>query len=129
MIAGVIDAAAAAPVTAGVGTGEVLRVVVSLAVVLALVVGVGWLTRRMQGRVGPAGRRLRCVESLAVGNKQRVLLIQVGTQQLLVGSSGGGLKTLHVLAEPVEPVQRSTPVPPDLGTSFRTVLAQFGKRT
>ncbi|HEU0276375.1 MAG TPA: flagellar biosynthetic protein FliO [Rhodanobacteraceae bacterium] len=127
MIAGVIDAAAAAPMATGVGLGEVLRVVVSLAAVLALVIGVGWLTRRAQGRVGPAGRRLRCIESLTVGNKQRVLLIQVGTQQVLVGASAGGLTTLEVLAEPVAPAPRPTAVAPDLRTSFRAVLAQFGK--
>lgn len=117
-------AASAAPATTNLGgTGEFLRVVLSLVAVVAMILAVGWLTRRMQVRVRPGGQRLRCVEALAVGAKERVLLLQVGDRQLLVGSSSTGLRTLLVLDEALPPPK------PVTGTSgvqgFRDVLERW----
>ncbi|HEX5353503.1 MAG TPA: flagellar biosynthetic protein FliO [Rhodanobacteraceae bacterium] len=120
-------AAGAAPAAATMGSaGEFVRVVLSLIAVVVMILAVGWLTRRMQTRVRPGGQRVRCVESLAVGVKERVLLLEVGDRQLLVGASPTGLRTLLVLDE-------SLPAPsPPAGIavtprSFREVLERWRK--
>jgi len=120
-------ASAAAPAAATSGSfGELLRVVLSLIAVVVMILAVGWLTRRMQARVRPGGQRVRCLETLAVGVKEKVLLLEVGERQLLVGASPAGLRTLMVLDERLPP-------PPQASTSaipanFRDVLAQWRKR-
>ena len=116
----------AAPVAApAVDSGaEMVRVLVSLLGVVALIFFVGWLSRRAQARVRPGGRRIRVIESMPVGIKDRVMLIEVGGKQLLVGASpAGGLRTLHVLDNPVA----DDVVPPQAPTirGFRDVLAQW----
>lgn len=92
--------AALAPVAlpaadANVG-GELLRVLLSLVAVVALIFVAGWLSRRMQARSRPGGRRIRCVESMAVGTRDRVLLLDADGKRLLVGVGPGGMRTLHV---------------------------------
>ena len=86
--------------------GELLRVLLSLAAVVALIFVAGWLSRRMQVRSRPAGRRIRCVEAMAVGARDRVLLLDADGKRLLVGVGPGGLRPLHVYegAAPAEPV-------------------------
>lgn len=113
---------AAAPATAGASlAGELLRVVLSLAGVVVLILAAGWLTRRLQQGVRPGTRRLRCVESLNVGVKERVLLVQVGERQLLLGVAPGRVSTLHVLEAPLpEPSAAATPAP-----GFAHLLAQL----
>lgn len=103
---------------------ELVRVLVSLLGVVALIFFVGWLSRRAQARVRPGGRKIRVIESMPVGIKDRVMLIEVGGKQLLVGASpAGGLRTLHVLDTPVV----DDVVPPQAPTirGFRDVLAQW----
>lgn len=133
MIAGLLNttpaalASAAAPGAATSGSfGELLRVVLSLIAVVVMILAVGWLTRRMQARVRPGGQRVRCLETLAVGVKEKVLLLEVGERQLLVGASPSGLRTLLVLDEALPPPK------PQAGTaaaagSFRDILAQWRK--
>lgn len=41
---------------------------------------------------------------VSVGNRERVALIEVGDQQLLVGVCPAQINTLHVFAEPVLPL-------------------------
>lgn len=116
----------AAPVApAPVDTGaDVVRVLVSLLGVVALIFFVGWMARRAQARVSPGGRKIRVIESMPVGIKEKVMLIEVGGTQLLVGASPtGGLRTLHVLATAVQD-DPGAAAPPAL-RGFRDVLAQW----
>lgn len=120
-------APAAASTTASAGSaGELVRVVLSLAAVVAMILVVGWLTRRMQSRVRPGGQRVRCVETLAVGMKERVLLLEVGDRQLLVGASPAGLRTLLLLDKPL-PEPKTPLTTPFTAGSFRDVLAHWRK--
>ncbi|WP_240151399.1 flagellar biosynthetic protein FliO [Luteibacter jiangsuensis] len=103
---------------------ELFRVLVSLLGVVALIFFVGWLSRRAQARVRPGGRKIRVVESMPVGIKEKIMLLEVGGTQLLVGASPtGGLRTLHVLDTPVKD-DPTAPAQPTIG-GFRDVLSQW----
>jgi flagellar protein FliO/FliZ len=126
-IAAPLVAATTAPAGAGAGSfGELLRVVLSLIAVVVMILAVGWLTRRMQARVRPGGQRVRCLETLAVGVKEKVLLLEVGERQLLVGASPAGLRTLLVLDEALPPPKPQASLPISAG-NFRDILAQWRK--
>jgi flagellar protein FliO/FliZ len=117
----------AAPVAApAVDSGaELLRVLVSLLGVVALIFFVGWLSRRAQARVRPGGRKIRVIESMPVGIKEKIMLLEVGGTQLLVGASPtGGLRTLHVLDTPVQD-DPSAPSQVPAMRGLRDVLSQW----
>ncbi|BFI97071.1 MAG: hypothetical protein RSP_25810 [Rhodanobacter sp.] len=109
--------APAAVPAAGIDVGgELLRVLLSLVAVVALIFAAGWLSRRLQARSRPGGRRIRCIEAMAVGARDRVLLIEADGKRLLVGVGQGGMRTLHVYegAAPVAEDPPSLPTVPDL---------------
>jgi flagellar protein FliO/FliZ len=116
---------AAPAVAPAVDSGaEMVRVLVSLLGVVALIFFVGWMGRRAQSRVRPGGRKIRVIESMPVGIKEKVMLLEVGGTQILVGASPtGGLRTLHVLDTPVQDDASTTVAPAARG--FRDVLAQW----
>ena len=80
------------------------QLVGSLLVVLGLIVVLGWLSRRLH-RLAPGTRQraLRLVDALPVGARERIVLVEVGGQQLLVGLAPGRVQTLHVLDTPIVP--------------------------
>lgn len=104
--------------------GELLRVLLSLAGIVVLIFGAGWVGRRLQGRQFAGGRRLRCLETLPVGSRERVLLLEVEGQRVLVGVGAGGVRTLHVY-ECVEPVAAVEAAPPP---SFSELLGRWRRR-
>ncbi|MDN3518289.1 flagellar biosynthetic protein FliO [Aquisalimonas lutea] len=79
-----------------------IRLVVGLVVVLVLIVALGWVMRRMGKFSSPASGRLRVLGGVSVGTRERIVLVQVGEQQLLVGVAPGRVQTLHVLDKPLE---------------------------
>lgn len=102
------------------GVGNLFSVVMSLAVVLAVVFAVAWFLRRLQGFTSPRGQMMRVVAQMPVTHRERILLVEVGREQLVVGVGPGGMRTLHVLEERLEPEAPS----PSNGVSFRERLLE-----
>lgn len=79
----------ATPVGIGSGTVsgmDIVRVFGGLIVVLAVLLGGLWLLKRFGARgLSAQSRSLRVISSLPVGNRARLLLVQVQEAQLLIG--------------------------------------------
>ena len=125
-------AQAAARVEAGVDPDALLRLTLALGVVLAVIIGLAWLLRRMARFNRSVNGQLRILGGLAVGNRERIVLVQVGKAQLLVGVAPGRVQTLHVLDEPVETPQSASVGEDGRSVSFakrlRAMLDEHGKR-
>jgi flagellar protein FliO/FliZ len=83
------------------GIASLGQVTLALGLVLALIFVAAWLMRRLRGFGKTGTGTLDIVADLAVGQKERAVLIRVGTQQVLIGVAPGRVTTLHVLTEPV----------------------------
>jgi flagellar protein FliO/FliZ len=103
--------AAAPAVSSGVG-GQLTQLVFGLLLVLGLIFLLAWLLRRVQ-QAGPAGKGqvIDIVGSRALGPRDRLMLVQVGNEQILLGLSPGSITALHVLKEPVQvpSAEKATP--------------------
>ncbi|MFK3771159.1 flagellar biosynthetic protein FliO [Pseudomonas sp. NPDC089406] len=94
-------AAAAAPAPGGLGA-QLAQTVLGLLVVVGLIFVLAWLLRRMQGSAQRGAPVIEIVGTRAIGPRDRLLLVQVGKEQILIGHTPGSIEALHVLAEPVE---------------------------
>ena len=118
---------AAAPAAASSdfnAASELVRVVLSLLGIIGLILAAGWLTRRMQRRHGVDGRRIRCVESFAVGTRDRLLLLDADGKRLLIGMGPSGMQTLHVYDGTPEPVAVEPPAASPM-PAFGDLLARW----
>ena len=95
-------AADAAPPGPVVGAGTLLQVAAALGLVLALVAGAAWALRRVGGGTAGGTGAVRVLGGVALGTRERAVLVQVGETQLLLGVAPGRVQTLHVLERPVE---------------------------
>lgn len=98
------EAPATGVATGGLAAGDIasatLRMVVGLAVVLGLLAATAWVSRRFRAGTGARGGAIEILTGLSLGNRERVVLLKVGSDQVLVGISPSGLRTLHVIGQP-----------------------------
>jgi flagellar protein FliO/FliZ len=94
---------AAAPAVSSGVAGQLTQLVFGLLLVLGLIFFLAWLLRRVQ-QAGPAGKGqvIELIGSRALGPRDRLMLVQVGNEQILLGLSPGTITALHVLKEPVQ---------------------------
>jgi flagellar protein FliO/FliZ len=78
-------------------TGAVAQLLASLLAVIAMIFVFAWISRRMPGRLTARTGVLRLHSSVAVGTRERVVLMQAGKDWLVLGVSPGQVRTLHVL--------------------------------
>ncbi|MEO7072463.1 MAG: flagellar biosynthetic protein FliO [Rhodanobacter sp.] len=130
MISALILAAAPPAMAEFNAAGELLRVLLSLAGIIVLIFAAGWFSRRMQRTRGAIGRRIRCVESFAIGTRERIVLLEADGQRLLVGTGPGGMRTLHVYAagEGVSSPVAAENTPPIAVPAFAELLARWKRR-
>ncbi len=117
--------AAAAEFNAG---GELLRVLLSLAGIVVLIFAAGWLSRRLQRTRGAGGRRIRCVESFAIGTRERIVLLEADGKRLLIGTGPGGMRTLHVYDDVVAAPPVAVAAQPVAMPAFGELLARWKRR-
>jgi flagellar protein FliO/FliZ len=100
-----------APVVTAAPLISLLQVMLGLGLVLAAIAGSAWLLKRLgQGQVGATGA-LRVVAGVAVGPKERVVLVDVGEIRLVLGVAPGQVRTLHQMPRPADEMF-SSPVEP-----------------
>jgi flagellar protein FliO/FliZ len=90
------------------GIASLGQVTLALGLVLALIFVAAWLMRRLRGFGKTGTGALDIIADLPVGQKERAVLIRVGTQQVLIGVAPGRVTTLHVLDEPVSVTPAAT---------------------
>lgn len=97
----------AEPIATSPAAGLV-QVTLSLLLVLVAVFAAAWAVRRLKGLGRLAPGAIEVIADVALGPKERAVLVQVGNQQLLLGVASGNVNTLHVLAEPIAVAPRSS---------------------
>lgn len=104
--------------------GSIGGALFSLVLVVGLILALGWLAKRMPGmQRGAATGQLRVVASVALGPRDRAVVVDVGGTQLLLGVGSGGVRALHTLEQPLPATEAAAASP------FAQVLAQhFGKK-
>ncbi|QHF46116.1 flagellar biosynthetic protein FliO [Pseudomonas sp. S35] len=118
-------AAAAAPVGSGLG-GQLTQLVLGLLLVVGLIFVLAWLLRRVQ-QVGPGNAQvIEMIGSRALGPRDRLVLVQVGDEQILLGLTPGRITPLHVLKTPVN-VDQSKPATPEFAQRLMELLGKDQK--
>ena len=102
MIRPVIAAVAGFSVTAARAaeagaSGSGLHALWGLAVVIAMIAGAGWLLRRMARPGSGGGGFLRAVASVALGPRERIVVVEVGEVWLVLGVTAQNISSLHTL--------------------------------
>lgn len=83
------------------GGNELLSLVASLLVVIGTIVVLGWVYSRSKLFGGAGNDTINIVASRALGSKERLIVVEVGGKQLLLGMTTSQVQTLHVFESPV----------------------------
>ena len=81
-----------------------LQMVFGLLVVLALLLGTLWLLKRIGQPRGPVAGLMRVVAGVAVGPRERVVILELGNSWLVLGVAPGQVTTLAEIPRQEVPV-------------------------
>lgn len=115
-------AAAAAPHM--VDGNYLLELAFALGLVVVCILLFAWLLKRLQGVSGRRAGVMRVVGALSLSTRERVVLLQVGERQLLIGVAPGRVSRLCEFDEPVVDAGKAPAAP----ANFAALLETFTRR-
>ncbi len=112
---------------AGSGVGaQLMQLLLGLLLVIGLIFLLAWLVRRVQQVVPRGGKVIQLLASQSLGTRERLLLVEVGGEQILLGLTPGNITALHVLAHPVS-TTATQPATPEFAQRLMELLGKNQK--
>jgi flagellar protein FliO/FliZ len=102
--------------------GSLMQLSLSLIAIVALIVGIGWVLKRLKLAVPHRSADSAVLDELSVGPRERIVLVRVGDAQVLIGIGAGGIVPLTPLSTPIA-VQQAAASP-----AFADRLREMMKR-
>ena len=87
----------AMPASNGPGAAGLLQTIFALLLVLGLLIGLAWLLKRYGPKTGAGTANLRVVGALNIGGRERIMVVEVGDQWIVVGAAPGRVNALHTM--------------------------------
>ena len=109
-----------APPASPLSAGSVAQLSLSLAAVVALIFAVSWIVKRLKLGTPRSRGELAVIDELALGPRERLVLVRVGDAQVLLGV--GAVAALTPLDKPIA-VKASSG-----GSAFAERLREYMKR-
>lgn len=75
------------------------QVMLGLGLVLAVIAGSAWLLRRFGGISRSPGGAIKVIGGSAVGQRERVVLVEIADTWLVIGVAPGHITALHTMSK------------------------------
>lgn len=102
---------------------QLLNVAFSLLLIVGLILALAWLLRRFGQGNFLNQQSMKIMASMPLGTRERLLVVEVGGQQILLGVTSHQISTLHVFDEPVVDASGGT------STDFKKRMMALMNRT
>lgn len=104
---------------------NILQMLIGLAFVVVLILLLGWFYRRFGAPGSNSNSDFRIISGLSLGQRERVVMLQVGSHQILVGVGPGHVEKIHVFEEPI--IEESSSSGGSFSDSLAKVISQRGQ--
>ena len=102
--------------------GNIFQLFSGLFIVILSIVIVVWLIKRL-GRFNYSGQQsINIIGGVSLGTREKIVLIEIGNEQLLIGVAPGQVNMLHKLSEPIEVTQNTETFQSVLGQKIKGML-------
>lgn len=101
------QAASELPEVDPVSSAYLLKLTGGLVFIVVIIFGLAWAMKKMQLTQHSNNGLIQIISAISVGQRDRIALIQVGDEQILVGLTPGRIQKLHALTSPVARQQQA----------------------
>lgn len=92
-------AAASDAASPGLGFASYLQAGLALALIVAALASTAWMVRKLAGGKGFGQGGMKVIGGVALGPRERIILVEIGEDWLVIGIVPGQIRTLHRMSK------------------------------
>lgn len=113
-----------AATTTPIGSGRhLVDVTLALMGIIGLIFAISWFVKRFSQGSFSANAHIKVISAMPLGTRERIVLIEAGGQQLLLGITSTNINTLHVFEAPIM-VDNKADTQSDFSRKLMAILQQ-----
>ncbi len=113
------------PAVEAISFSQIVNLLGGLIFVLMIFFLVVFLLKRVSGFNGLSKGHLQIVDALHLGTKERLLIVRVNKQHLLIATSAQGIQPLHVIEGELQSAENASASNADGQNNFSQLLSRF----
>lgn len=106
----------------------VVQILISFLIVIVFILLMAWLMRRTGRFGGGNGRVIKIISSISLGMREKILVIEVGGVNIVVGVAPGQIRTLHVMEGEIEGSSKESFKSHTGSRGFKQLIEKFSKQ-
>lgn len=107
-----------------VGSGShLLTVTLGLMAIVGLIFALSWFVKRFTQGGFSGNAHIKILSAMPLGTRERLVLIETGGQQLLIGVTANNINTLHVLTTPIA-IPEKTDITSEFSKKLMAIMQQ-----
>jgi flagellar protein FliO/FliZ len=95
-------------ITQNLPSSYLLKLTLTLFFIVVVIFGIAWVLKRFNLTQQKGSGMIKVIGGMAVGTKDRLMVIEIGEERLLLGLSPGRIEKLHILNRP-QTIQNADP--------------------
>ncbi|NOY71423.1 MAG: flagellar biosynthetic protein FliO [Gammaproteobacteria bacterium] len=104
---------------------NLLQLSIGLGIVLVAIFALAWFVKRVAKVDTAIGGAFKVIAVLSVGQRERIVLVQVGEHQIVLGVAPGHVRKIHLLDESIQdPNQNQKPLSGSFSARLQAALNQ-----
>ena len=106
----------------------VFQILISFVIVIGFILLMAWLMRRT-GRFGQGNSQIiKIISTMPLGMREKIMVIEIGEVNIVVGVAPGQIRTLHVLESGIEIRDRENIKAYTSAKGFKSLVEKFTKQ-
>jgi len=110
----------------GIPASTYLQATLALLLILGLLFGTAWLARKLSGGKGFGQGGMKIIGGVALGPRERIVLVEVGETWLVIGIVPGQIRTLHQLPKGQDLVAATCPTEAPFAQWLKSIKERQG---
>lgn len=106
---------------------QLANLIGGLTLIIALIYGLSWFVKRFAQGGFMHNPSMKVVSTLPMGTRERLMLVDVGGKQILLGVTATQINTLHVFDEPVVETEKASAEKTKTGKS-QPIASEFSQK-
>lgn len=103
-----------------IDVNQITRILFGLVMVLGFMFAVAYFVKKLKNNNYLGGKGITVLSNLLLGNKERIVLLEVEGQKALIGITSHAIETLMIISKPASKCQNI--VKPNSTSQFKTIL-------